>query len=231
MPNKVISILQPGYLPYSGFFELMSRVDAFVIYDDVQYDKNSWRNRNRIRGKQGAIWLTIPVLVKGLPKQIISDVRINNQNDWRRKHLLSIRQCYSRAKYFDRYIDIFERACKEKWDELLKINMNFIYCFRDILGITTKIIFSSNLKSKGHKTNRIINICKELNADAYISTNGAKTYLDEKCFKEEGITLTYQDYTPIPYPQVYYGFVEFLSIVDMIFNCGAESRRILLSTS
>lgn len=232
MPNKTISIMQPGYLPYSGFFELMSRVDTFVIYDDVQYDKGSWRNRNQIRNKQGALWLTVPVLTSGMSIQAINDVQIDNRRDWRRKHLMTIEQCYSKAKYFHEYIDIFKDIYEEKYDILLDINMTLIYCFCAILEIRTEILFSSNLKSKGRKTDRIIKICKELDANVYISANGAKSYLDEKCFEEEGIALTYQNYKHPQYTQVHHeDFVSHLSVIDLLFNCGQESKEILLSNS
>jgi len=228
--KKVISILQSGYLPYAGFFELMSRCDTFVLYDDVQFDKNSWRNRNRIRVPQGDIWLTVPVVSKGHFGQTLKEVRIAPGN-WQKKHLSSIRHYYAKSGCFDEYIGFFERIYAQKWEWLLDLNFEIIEYFRKILGVNSELILSSGLKSAGNKTERIISICRELGADAYISTNGAKDYLDEGLFPENNIALAYQDYPGAKYRQVYPGFVDNLSVIDLVFNCGKESRDIMLSFS
>lgn len=228
--KKVISILQSGYLPYVGFFELMARCDLFVLYDDVQYDKNSWRNRNQIRVPQGAMWLTVPVLIKGFFGQSIREVKIAG-NDWKKKHLKSLQHYYSKAKYYAQYIGFFENLYSSKWETLANLNLNAIDYCRKVLGITAEIKLSSDLKSKGQKTERIINICEELDADAYISTNGAKKYLDEALFKKKEISLAYQNYNTPHYTQVYPGFVENLSIADVLFNCGEKSMDVILSAS
>lgn len=229
--GRVVSILQPGYLPYIGFFELMSRCDVFVLYDDVQYDKNSWRNRNRIRGPQGPLWLTVPVFVKGKMGQTINQVEIDNKREWRRKHLLSLRQHYSKAAYFSEHIGFFERLYSTEWRMLAELDRAIIDYFRSAMGIAAELINSSALNAKGHKTERILAICNELNADAYISTNGAKSYLQEEILKEAGVSLAYQDYTPPEYAQVYPGFESHLSVADIVFNRGPLSTEVMLSTS
>jgi hypothetical protein len=229
--HRVVSILQPGYLPYPGFFELIARCDVFVIYDDVQYDKNSWRNRNRIRGPRGAFWLTVPVVVKGKLGQKIKEVRVNNEHNWRRKHERSLRQYYARACYFQEYSGFLEDIYARPWEFLIDLDMAIIDYFVQILGLKTEMIRSSRLVARGEKTKRIISICKELGADAYISTNGAKSYLDKTQFFQEEISLVYQDYTLPEYDQGYGDFVSNLSTIDLLFHCGHRSREVILSTS
>jgi hypothetical protein len=227
--SRVVSILQPGYLPYVGFFELMARCDVFVIYDDVQYDKNSWRNRNRILGPQGPIWLTVPVMVK-LGQQI-DQVRIDNKANWPRKHLVSLKQHYAKARCFKENINFFEEIYHRNWTRLIDLDLSIISHFQQVFGISSKVVRSSALSAGGHKTERIVAICRELKADAYISTNGAKSYLDEALIARAGISLAYQDYVHPTYDQVSHGFVSHLSAVDLLFNCGPNSVAVMLSTS
>lgn len=220
----IISIMQSGYLPYCGFFDLIHRCDLFVIYDDVQYDKGSWRNRNRILGPNGFVWLTVPVLVKGRTGQLLGDTEINNTVEWRRKHLRTIEQYYSRAPHFEDYRDFFNDLYGRPWSLLVDVNEALIDFFRRQLGITCPLIKSSTLQSQGQKTERIIKICKELGATTYISSNGAKPYLQEHLFAESNLELQYQDYSPRPYPQLHPGFEPYLSVLDLLFNCGPQSR-------
>ena len=229
--RRVVSILQPGYLPYPGFFELIARCDVFVIYDDVQYDKNSWRNRNRIRGPEGPIWLSVPVFVKGYMGQKIHEVRVNNQHNWCRKHRGSLLQYYGKAKYFQEYIPFFYDVYNRSWELLIDLNMAIINFFVRLFGLKTELVRSSALLAQGHKTERIIAICKELGADAYISTNGAKLYLDEAKFTREKIALAYQDYMPPEYDQGYPDFISNLSTIDLLFHCGPRALEIILMTS
>ncbi len=227
--KRVISILQPGYLPYIGFFELMARCDAFVLYDDVQYDKHSWRNRNRILGPNGPLWLTVPVLVKGKAGQLINAVHIDNRSDWRRKHLASLRQCYSKARYFSDHIGFFEELYRSEWSALVDLDKAIIKHFRGILNITCEVVRSSHLRSTGSKTERIISVCREMGADAYISTNGARVYLEEELFSDAGVVLIYQDYHHPIYEQVQPGFQSHMSAVDLLFNHGPRFSEIMLS--
>ncbi len=230
-PKRVLSILQPGYLPYSGFFELMARCDVFVIYDDVQYDKNSWRNRNRIRGPKGPVWLTVPVKVKGRFGQKINEVEIDNSSKWAKKHLGTIRQHYGSAPHFGDYLPFLESVLTREWRLLIDLDMAVIDHLRCLLGITCPVVYSSSLKSGGHKTDRVISICRELDVDAYLSTNGARDYICESAFAEAGIAFAYQDYSPPEYPQALPGFVSHLSALDLLMNIGPGSMIALLSTS
>ncbi|MCE5248805.1 WbqC family protein [bacterium] len=230
-PKRILSILQPGYMPYIGFFELMARCDVFVLYDDVQYDKNSWRNRNRIRVPEGAAWLTVPVITRNLAGQPILDVAVDNTKKWAVKHLRTLVQYYSGTPFFKVYIPFFESLYSRTWEQLFELDSEIITFIKNELGLTTDIVRSSSLSLKGHKTGRIIKICEELGSDAYISTNGAQNYLQDDLFGQAGIALCYQNYECPRYPQAFEGFVSHLSAVDLLFNCGPGSREVMLSTS
>ena len=224
----IIGILQPGYLPWLGFFEQMYKSDVFVIYDDVQYDKEGWRNRNRIKTANGMQWLTIPVNVKFEQHPLIYEVKIDNTSNWRKKHLSSINQNYSKARFFREYFSIFEEAYSKEWEYLIDINMNFTLKLAERLGMESKkVVRSSTLNIEGDRIGRLVKICKLFNADMFYEGISGKNYLDEKCFVDEGIRIEYQDYKHPIYHQLYGAFVPYLSVVDLLFNCGDESLSIL----
>jgi len=224
----IIGILQPGYLPWLGFFEQMYRSDIFVIYDDVQYDKEGWRNRNRIKTANGMQWLTIPVNVKFEQHPLIYEVKIDNTTNWRKKHLYTISQNYSKARFFREYFSIFEEAYSKEWEYLIDINMNFTLKLAERLGMETKkVVRSSTLNIEGDRIGRLVEICKLFNADIFYEGVSGKNYLDEKYFVEQGIRIEYQDYKHPVYHQLYGDFIPYLSVVDLLFNCGDESLSIL----
>lgn len=228
--NMVIGILQPGYLPWLGFFEQMHKSDVFVIYDDVQYDKESWRNRNRIKTANGVQWLTVPVLIKFEDHPLINEVNIDNKVNWRKKHLYSIRQNYSRAPFFKKYIDIFEEAYLKEWEYLIDIDMYFILKLAQCLNMSDKRIFrSSSLGTAGSRIERLINICKYFNADTFYEGKMGRNYINESYFAEHGIKVEYQDYKHPVYNQLHGEFVPYLSIIDLLFNYGDESLAILVN--
>jgi len=175
-----IGILQPGYLPWLGFFEQLYKSDIFVIYDDVQYDKNGWRNRNRIKTPKGAQWLTVPVSVDFQKQPLIKDVKIDNSTDWKKKHLFSIRQNYSKAIFFDKYISIFEKAYAGRWDYIIDIDMYYIKHLADAFEINTKdIVLSSSLNIQGSRMERLVSICKKYNADTFYEGSAGREYIEE----------------------------------------------------
>lgn len=224
----IIGILQPGYLPWLGFFEQMYKSDVFVIYDDVQYDKEGWRNRNRIKTANGMQWLTIPVNIKFEQHPLIYEVKIDNTTNWRKKHLYSISQSYSKARFFREYFSIFEEAYSKEWEYLIDINMNFTLKLAQHLGMETKkVVRSSTLNIEGDRIGRLVEICKLFNADIFYEGISGKNYLDEKYFVEQGIRIEYQDYKHPVYHQLYGDFIPYLSVVDLLFNCGDESLSIL----
>lgn len=157
---KKIAILQSNYIPWKGYFDLINSVDEFILYDDMQYTRRDWRNRNLIKTPKGVLWLTIPVEVKGKYYQSIAEVRIDGHY-WREKHWKSLVQFYARAKYFKNFCGIFERLYLEDKSEFLsEVNYLFIKAVNEILNIQTRIRFSSEFSFGGDKTKKILDICK-----------------------------------------------------------------------
>lgn len=226
----ILSAHQPNYLPYIGFFHKIINCDIFVIWDTVQFVKRGpfgWQHRNKIRTKNGWIWLTVPVLTKGKYEQLIIDTRINNDMPWPRKHWNSIYLNYNRAPYFNKYSDFFAGLYKKRWDRLAELSETAIYYIAKALGIKTKIIKCSSLGLNSHGTDLIINVCKKIGADTFLSGRHGRDYLDEEKFSEAGIRLIYQDFKHPGYEQVYKPFIENMSIIDLLFNAGENSLKIL----
>ena len=225
-----VAILQPGYLPWLGFFEQMYRSDVFVVYDDVQYDKEGWRNRNRIKTANGMQWLTIPIMVKFESHPLICEVKIDKKINWRKKHLSSIKQNYSKAPYFKSYIDIFEEAYSHEWESLVCIDMHFILELASCLGMRDKkIVRSSSLNVTGDRIERLINICKLFDANIFYEGAAGRNYIDDSQFLRHGIMVEFQDYKHSVYKQLYGDFIPYLSVIDLLFNHGKESLSILLT--
>lgn len=224
----IIGILQPGYLPWLGFFEQMYKSDIFVIYDDVQYDKEGWRNRNRIKTANGIQWLTVPVLLKSAESSAIVDVKIDNKVNWRKKHFAAIQQNYSKTPYFKKYIDIFEDAYTRDWEYLVDIDMHFIYRLAECLEMENKrIVRSSTFTVTGDRIERLINICKFFCADTFYEGAAGKNYIDEQVFLNQGVKVQFQIYQHPTYQQLYGDFIPNLSIIDLLFNHGPESVGII----
>ena len=225
-----VGILQPGYIPWLGFFEQVHKSDVFVIYDDVQYDKEGWRNRNRIKTANGVQWLTVPVIVKFDAHPLITEVMIDNKKNWAKKHRISIQQNYSKTPFYRKYIDIFEEAYSKEWQYLVDIDMHLILQLAKCLGMVgKKIIRSSTLNVTGDRIERLINICKLFKADTFYEGAAGKNYIDENYFERHGIKVEYQDYKHPIYNQLHGEFVPHLSVIDLLFNHGDESLAILLN--
>lgn len=223
-----IGILQPGYLPWLGFFEQVYRSDVFVICDDVQYDKNSWRNRNRIKTANGIQWLTVPVHYKFEDHPLVCNIKIDNKTNWGKKHLFSLKTNYSKSPFFLKYIDIFEEGYSRTWEYLIDISMYFILELSRCLGLNEKkIVKSSTLNITGDRIERLVKICKRFGADIFYEGAAGRNYIDENFFAREGITIEYQDYNHPVYRQLYGDFMPYMSVVDLLFNCGDESLAIL----
>jgi len=224
----VIGILQPGYLPWLGFFEQLYRSDVFVIYDDVQYDKEGWRNRNRIKTANGIQWLTIPVLVKFSVAPLTLDVKIDNKVNWRKKHLAAIVQNYSRSPYLKNYLGIFEDVYSRPWEYLVDIDMHLIQTLADCLGLgQKKIVRSSTLDVQGDRIERLIRICEIFGADTFYEGASGRNYINEQDFLERGVRVEYQSYQHPVYGQLYGDFIPNLSVIDLLFNHGKESLAII----
>ena len=220
--NK-IAILQSNYLPWKGVFDLIHRVDVFVFLEDVQYTTRDWRNRNKIYTKDGLKWITIPV-IKGPRSQLIYEVKIDQVKDWQKKHFNAFQLNYGRAPYFKKYKWIIEDIyCKHIWESLSKFNIYTTELIARTLGIKTKFINSASLNTKGSKDDKLIEICKELKGGYYLSGPAAKNYINPQKFKDEKIVLDYIDYKYPEYNQLYKPFSHFVTILDLIFNCGDKS--------
>ncbi len=222
-----VTILQPSYLPWLGFFEQMSRSDKFVLLDDVQYTRRDWRNRNRIRVDEGWIWLTVPVLQKNKFAQNLLETRIDNSVPWRKKHLYTLRQYYCKTPFFEKYFSRCEKLYEKNWEFLLDLCLETIIFLREELGIKTSLLRSSEMKTYGEKTERILSICQHQGATHYLSGESARDYILEEDFSRQNIELEYQKYEHPIYPQRYTGFVSQLSAIDLLFNCGEQSLNIL----
>ncbi len=226
----IIGILQPGYLPWLGFFEQLHKSDIFVIYDDVQYDKNGWRNRNRIKTANGVQWLTVPVCANSSLESTIDQVRIENSTNWRKKHFQSIRQNYSKTPYFKKYIPLFEEAYSISWEYLIDIDIFFINRLADCIGLENKkIVRSSNLEIEGSRLERLVAICRHFRADVFYEGAAGQKYLIPEEFEHYGIKVEFQNYQHPQYKQLYGKFISHLSMIDLLFNYGDKSLSVLLT--
>jgi len=222
------AIIQSNYIPWKGYFDIINKADEFIIYDHVQYTKNDWRNRNKIKTHQGIQWFTIPV--NGSVSQKICEVFVFN-NSWRRKHWSTLMQEYGKSPFFKDYKDIFEKLYLGSNEEnLSKINYEFIKAVNEILGIKARITHSMDYNLVGDKVEKLVEICTKVNANTYISGPSAKSYLNEQIFNESGIQVEWMEYENYPeYNQLYPPFYHAVSILDLIFNEGLNAVNFMKS--
>lgn len=225
--SMVVGILQPSYLPWLGYFEQISRADVFVFYDDVQFEKGSWRNRNRIKTPAGPHWLTVPVLTKGHNFPLINQVRVNNAESWQKKHLRSLAQYYSKAPCYDQYAPALAELLLRPWESLCELNVELIRHLAAVLGLNTPFVFSSELGVAGSGAPRLVDIMSVLGGTVFYEGAAGRDYIEEALFKERGIRVEYQDYRHPTYAQLHGEFVPYLSVVDLLFNHGPSSLNIL----
>ena len=226
---------QPNYLPYSGFFHKILQADQFLLVDTVQFVKRGafgWIHRNRIRspGPDGWSWMTVPVITHGRYHQSILKTGIDNRLPWRRKHWRTLRDRYRNTPGFPAYGPALEEIYKRQWNSLAELNETLIREILAFLGCSTPVLRLSDLTVEGQAGELIINFCRELGADQYLSGVHGRDYLDLESFDRAGIELVFQDFKSPEYPQALPGeFVPNLSIVDMLMNCGSDSREVLES--
>jgi len=220
-----ISIHQPGYIPWAGFFKKIELSNIFVYLNDAQFKKNDWQNRNKIRTSDGLMWLSVPV--KSNFGVSLNKIEIDNSGDWSRKHKKSIELNYSKAKYFEKYWNFFESIYDNKFEFLLDLNMKFIEKLNELLDIKTKTILSSELNLTKKGSERVLEICKRLSADTYISGTFGKEYLNLEEFKKNNIEVQFQNFQMKPYKQCYEPFMPNVSVIDLIFNEGNNSKHFL----
>lgn len=225
----IVAIHQPNFLPWLGYFYKLAKCDVFVLLDNVQYTKNSFINRNGIKTPQGAMWLTVPVKMKGRFGQLIKDVEINNTIDWRGKHMGSLEANYKKAGFFEQiFQDLKTIYYIDDWNNLCKLNIQLLEWVLPILKWEKELVRASELGVQGESTRLLVNIVKELGGDVYLSGFGGAKYQEEELFKEAGIRLGYYEFEHPVYPQLWSDFVPNLSIIDLLFNCGPESLDVIL---
>ncbi len=230
MANKVV-ILQPSYIPWLGHFNMMMNVDTFVYFDNVQYTRRDWRNRNYFLNLKGEKkLLTIPIQSKGNYKQLINEISINyQQNKWIKQHLWLIKESYRKEKYFEEVFLLLSNCLKSEFGNLSALNVEICQSIADYLEIKTKILKSSNLQYEPYSnaTEHLVNICKSLNASHYLSGPASKAYMNETSFKENNIELVYHNYNHPIYKQNNSNFIPYLSILDVLFRYGKASKEII----
>lgn len=222
-----VVVLQPGYLPWLGFFDQMRRADVFVYYDDVQYDTHGWRNRNRIKTQQGSLWLTVPVRHSGLSKPRILDVAITPRTNWAKKHIASIRQAYAGAPFLKQYLPALEELLMRPWERLVDLDIAAVALMAQWLSLRPRIERASELGIEGGQSERLVNLCRRFGASTYLSGSAARDYLDVPLFERNGVVVQWQDYAHPIYPQLHGEFVPYLSAIDLILNCGEQSTDIV----
>lgn len=224
-----VAILQSNYIPWKGYFDLINSVDVFVLYDEVQYTKNDWRNRNKIKTKNGAEWITIPVSHKSSSQKICETAITLHK--WNKKHWNTLMTNYGKAAFFDELKDQLKEFYMGQNSKFLSvINHNFIQFICDYLNIETRIIDSRELNLQGDRSSRLLDACEKLNATHYLSGPSAKDYLDTALFKSQNIEVEWMEYKDYPeYNQLHPPFEHGVSILDMLFNLGKDTPKYMNS--
>jgi len=223
---------QPEYLPYLGYFYKIAKADKFILVDHIQYLEKSFQNSNRVRtapGLNGFSWLTVPVKSRSKRFQKINEVEIDNSTAWGKKHWKTICLNYKGTPFFHEYQNFFELLYLKKWEKLTNLNETIIYYLIEKLGIKTPLVKSSDYDFQGKKNDLLIEMCQKLKADTYLSGQGAKAYIEEEKFKKNGLNHIFSDFKHPVYPQKFKPFIANLSIIDLLFNCGSDSLKILLN--
>jgi hypothetical protein len=225
----ILTAHQPGYLPWLGLFHKIALADAFVSFDDVQYQDRDWDNRNRIKTAAGPIWLTVPVLNKNHYSLKLKDVLIRNDLPWARKHWRAISYAYAKAPHAGRYLPYFEHLYQREWVKLSELNEEILKFLLAELGVRVAFHRLSEMGLHGKKSELVLEMCKRLNATIYVFGVQGRNYADAAAFHEAGVKVVFQDYVHPTYAQVHGPFVSHLSAIDLLFNHGATGLDIIMS--
>ena len=217
--SPVLVALQPSYLPWLGAFEQFARSNIFIFYDDVQYDRDGWRNRNRIKTAQGVRWLTVPVQTRGKFGQRILDVKIDNRQPWARKHIQTLEQSYAKALHLQSVLAELRSVLEQPWESLAELNITLFLRLARFMGLERTVRRSSELSLPAGKNERLLELCRVFGARTYYSGLAAREYLEEERFRQAGIVVQWQDFQPPVYPQFHGKFESHLSVVDWLFHC------------
>jgi hypothetical protein len=225
---KRVAIMQPTYLPWIGYFGLMQSVDLFILLDVVQFARRSWQQRNQIKTPNGALWLSVPVQSKGKREQLISDVEIDYDHDFPRGHQKTLEMNYKKSIHFDLYAPRLFEILNTDNQYLSELTISLIHWFRNTLGITTEIRLASEFIKTGVKADLLASICEQVGATEYVSPPGSKDYLDEStAFSERNIEVSYFHFNHPEYTQRFGAFMPYMSVIDLLFNCGKESLSLI----
>jgi hypothetical protein len=228
----IVAAHQPNFLPWLGFFDRMRRADLFVFVDHVQFERQNYQNRALIKTAEGARWITVPVHQRSQKEKIVEKT-IDNQGTgkhrWGRKAFLTMQYSYQAAPYYAHYAPRLKELLDGHWDRLADLNLALLEFTRSSLGIETPVLRSSDLPVAGAKSDMVLNLCKAVGADTYLAgMGGSRHYLDVEAFERAGVKVQFQDFQHPKYPQIPGGgFVEGLSAVDLLFNCGPHGRKLL----
>ena len=221
--GKSVACVQSNYIPWKGYFDLIASVDEFIFLDDAQYTKRGWRNRNRIKTPQGPVWLTVPVRVKGRYEQRIDETELAGE-EWADKHFESLRHAYGRAPHFDDVAPMVREVYASECTMLSDLNQRFIREICAVLGIGTRLVRSTDYDASGRGDARLVSLCQEAGATAYLSGPTAAHRLDESLFTDVGVSVSYMDYDGYPeYDQLYPPFVHEVTVLDLLFHTGAQA--------
>lgn len=222
----IVSVHQPQYLPWLGYFDKIDRADAFVLLDNVQFKKNEWQNRNKIKTAQGWMWLTVPVLYR-FP-QLINEVGVNNTDRWQHKQRQALLSNYRRSPFWKMLEEFFEETFSRPWTLLSELNIHVVKKLVTLLGIETPVYVASALGAFPEDPDeRLIALTKHLGGDTYLAGSGGRDYMDLSKYERSGIRVIFQEYHHPTYHQLYGGFEPYMSIIDLLYNHGRESLDIL----
>lgn len=221
---KRVVISQPRYLPSPAYLYRFALADEFIYLDTVQYSPRDWENRNRIRNTSGSQWLSVPI-IKSDKRQKIYATQIDNSTPWQKKHLNSLHLNYAKTPFFDMLYPRLEKLLGREWDYLCDLNMQLCKELLDILGFQCSVLKASSLKPSGQGAELLLNLCKEQEADVYLSGPLGKNYIDTDLFTDSGVICEFHHFSPQPYPQSEKTFIPNLSSVDLLFNQTAEQCR------
>jgi hypothetical protein len=227
----ILTAHQPVFLPWLGLFHKIALSDKYVFLDSVQYLKQDWNNRNKIKTREGSTWLTVPVYHKDYTKKSISEIEICNDRPWRRKHWKLLEQNYRAAPYWKAYSPFYDDLYSRKWKRLTELNEYTLRWFLSTLNIPTEFVKASELDLEGRKSDLILEMCSRLDATTYVFGALGRDYARPEDFTRKNIGIVFQDYQHPTYPQQYDGFVSHLSIADLLFNCGPDSLEVLMSNN
>ncbi len=226
----IVSINQPAYLPWLGYFHRIAASDVHVVLDHVQFEKNSFTNRNKVPAGDGWCWLTVPVRTRGRFGRLpINELAIDNSVHWRQKHWRTIEQTYARAPRFAEHADFFERLYQRQWGLLADLCREVTGYLLRAFGIHTPLRYSSQIQAKGQKEELVLNLCRAVGATRYLSGALGRDYLSDGPWRGAGIDVVFQDYHHPVYPQANRrDFEPYMAAVDLLFNCGHGSLNILM---